>query len=276
MNHIMSEKTVTIVTYVLLSMVAVIMIFPLFWMISTSLKTPVEAERVPPVWIPKKPMFINYVKGWTTLPFTRFLINSIIFSLAGTCSVLFTSSLAGFIFAKYRGSFLSFLFFLVIATMMIPYFILIVPQYMFFQKLGLVDTYPGLILPVTVNAFGVFLFRQYIFSIPDALIDSAKIDGCSTFRIYWQIILPLSKPVLAALAIFVFFWNWDNLLWPLVITNSQEMYTLSVGITNFVGQYAADHHLMMAVSTVAFMPILVVFFIFQKQFIRGIALTGMK
>jgi len=188
---------------------------------------------------------------------------------------LLTASLAAFAFARLRFRGRDALFLLYLATMMIPFPVTLIPNFIIVRVLGWIDTFRALILPPAFSAFSTFLLRQYFMSIPVELDDAARVDGASSFRIWWQVIMPLSGPALATLAIFTFLGQWNSFLWPLVVTNSEEMWTLPVGLASFQGQYSIEWHLLMAGSVIAIVPILVIYLIGQKWFVRGITLTGM-
>jgi multiple sugar transport system permease protein len=254
---------------------AFFMLAPLAWMVSTSLKEPGTIFIYPPQWLPQPVMWQNYVKTVTVMPFGRFYLNSTIQAVGVTALQLLTSSLAAFAFARLRFRGRDLLFLLYLGTMMIPFQVTMIPNFIVMRLLGWIDTFQALILPPAFSAFSTFLLRQYFMSIPLDLDDAARVDGASSFRIWWQIMLPLSGPALATLAIFTFMGQWNNFLWPLVVTHSEAMRTLPVGLATFQGQYSVQWHLLMAGSVIALVPILVIYFIGQKWFVQGITLTGM-
>ncbi len=251
------------------------MLVPLAWMVSTSLKAPGDIFTYPPQWIPQPLMWSNYAKTVSVMPFGRFYLNSAIQATSVTALQLLTSSLAAFAFARLRFRGRDALFLLYLATMMIPFSVTMIPNFIVIRLLGWIDTFRALILPPAFSAFSTFLLRQYFMSIPFELDDTARVDGASSLRIWWQIMLPLSGPALATLAIFTFMGQWNNFIWPLVVTNSERMRTLPVGLATFQGQYSVQWHLLMAGSVIALVPILVIYLIGQKWFVRGITLTGM-
>ena len=255
---------------------AVTMVVPFLWMLSTSLKSDQQAYIFPPIWIPDPIVWQNYKTVWEALPFDRFLINSTIVSIFVTFGQLLTCSLGAFAFARLRFPGRDKLFVLYLATMMIPFQVTMIPVFILVKWLKWLDSFQGLIIPMIFSAYGTFLLRQFFLTIPSELEDAAEIDGCGYFRIYWTIMLPLSKPALATLGIFVFMWSWNNFLWPLLIVNSLEMKTLPLGLAYFLGQYTIYWNLLMAGTTIALLPILVVFFFAQRYFIEGITLTGLK
>ncbi len=259
----------------LLILGGLLMLAPLAWMVSTSLKQPGQIFVYPPQWIPQPVVWQNYAKTVSVMPFGRYYWNSTVTATAVTVLQLLTSSLAAFAFARLRFRGRDLLFLLYLATMMIPFPVTMIPNFVVMRLLGWIDTYKALILPPAFSAFSTFLMRQYFMSLPFELDDAARVDGASSLRIWWQIALPLSGPVLATLGIFTFLGQWNNFLWPLIVTNSDAMRTLPVGLAAFQGQYRVEWHLLMAGSVIALAPILVVYLIGQKWFVRGITLTGM-
>lgn len=254
---------------------SVVMLLPFVWMLSTSLKEPQEIFTYPPTWIPSTFLWSNYSEALTAMPFDRFYLNSFFVAISVTILQLLTSSLAAFAFARLRFRGRDTLFLVYLATLMIPFPVLLIPNFILVRSLDWYDTYQALILPPAFSAFSTFLLRQHFLGIPMEMDDAARIDGASSFRIWWQIILPLSKPALAALAIFIFLGNWNEFLWPLVVTNSEEMRTIPVGLSAFQGQYNVKWQLMMAAAVVAMLPVLVVYMFAQKWFIKGLTITGM-
>jgi multiple sugar transport system permease protein len=254
---------------------SVVMLVPFAWMLSTSLKEPGDVFIYPPQWIPEPVQWENYQETVTVMPFGRFYLNSAIQAVAVTVLQLVTASLAAFAFARLRFRGRDLLFLLYLATMMIPFPVTMIPNFVIMRYLNWIDTFRALILPPAFSAFSTFLLRQYFMSIPVEMDDAARVDGASSFRIWWQIILPLSGPALATLAIFTFLGQWNSFLWPLIVTNSESMRTLPVGLATFQSQYSVQWHLLMAGSVIAVLPILVIYIAGQKWFVRGITLTGM-
>ncbi|MBN1315837.1 MAG: carbohydrate ABC transporter permease [Anaerolineales bacterium] len=251
-------------------------ILPLFWMLSAAFKPMREIIQYPPTWIPLEPTLDNFRQVFETVPFFRYFLNSILVSVSCIISVLLTSSLAGYALAKFdfRGNRVVFLF--VLATLMIPFQIIMIPLFEIIANVGLVDSILGVILPGLVTAFGIYLMRQYMLSIPGELMDAARIDGASEIRIFFRIILPQCRPVLSALTILTFVENWDSFLWPVVVLHSEEWFTIPVGIAMFSGRNYNQYDLQMAASAIAILPVLVVFLVLQRQFVQGMALTGFK
>ena len=250
------------------------MIFPFLWMIASSFKTGRDVFNIS--ILPKPFSLDNYQKLLSTSMFPRWFLNSGIITLIVVLSVLFFDSLLGFTFAKYkfRGKSLSFI--LILSTMMIPTEMLVIPWYIISNKLKWVDTYWGIMFPGLMSAFGTFLMRQFFFGIPEDLFDAGRMDGLHEFWLFWRIGLPLVKPAMSALAIFTFIGNWNAYLWPLIISTKKVMYTLPVGLALFNGEFLTEWNIIMTGATVATVPILVLYMLFQKQIIQGIALTGVK
>ena len=257
---------------------SLIMILPFLWMISTSLKTRTDVLRqFPPQLIPSTFLISNYSTALTSLPFDRYYLNSLIVASSVTILQLFTSSLAAYAFARLRFKGRTPLFFLYLIGLMIPFPVLLVPNFIIVRQLGWFDTYFALIVPPAFSAFSIFLLRQYYRGFPLEYDEAARIDGASSLRIWWNIILPNSKPALAALGIFTFLGTWNDFLWPLVVTNSQSMRTLPVGLSAFQGQFTVRWELLMAASVVALVPVLIIYVFAQNWFIEGLSVSsGLK
>jgi ABC-type glycerol-3-phosphate transport system permease component len=262
--------------YVVLFLLAVSALFPFFWMFATSFKTTYSLYEYPPQFIPKEPTLQNYIYIFTETPALLWLRNSIIVSFFGVSLNLFFNSLAAYPFAKKKFFGKNVAFVLILGLMMIPQHTLIVPVFVLFSRIGLVNTLTALIIPAAASPFGIFLLRQYMITLPDELLESAKIDGATEFGIYFRIVLPLVKPALSALAILVFLWTWNVLLWPLILITTSKMRTLTLGFATLQSEYLAQYGLVMAGATVIFLPALVIFILLQKYFVEGIALTGLK
>jgi multiple sugar transport system permease protein len=263
-------------TYILLAAVTMLTLLPLIWMLSASLKTDTDVFSVPIRWIPRNPQWKNYVKIWEQIDFERFTFNSFKLSLIITFIQVITSSFAAYGFAKchFRGR--DTLFFLYIATIAIPWQVYMLPQYIEIRILHLIDTHLGYILMQSFTAFGVFLIRQFYISIPDELLDAARIDGLNEYGAYFHIVLPLSRPVIATLSIFSFVGVWNDFMGPMIYFDSKRNKTIPLGIRMFLGQYATEYGLIMAASVVSLVPVFIVFVCFQRFFIEGIATSGMK
>ena len=255
---------------------ALLTVLPFVWMILTSFKELSEILVYPPKWLPQTLHLENYANALTAAPFDRFYFNSLFVATAVTVGQLVTCSLAAYAFARLRFPGRDFLFLLFLGTMMIPGQVTMIPGFMILHWLGWVDTYYALIVPGLASAFGTFLLRQFFLTIPRELEDAAFIDGCSRFGVLWRIILPLSKPALVTLAIFTFMGVFNDFLWALIVTNSEEMRTVQLGLAIFRDRYTTEWDKLMAGSVMATLPVLLVFFAGQKYFIKGITLSGLK
>jgi multiple sugar transport system permease protein len=264
--------------YPFLSVGATVMLLPFAWTILSSMMTANEILARPLTWFPAHPGFDAYRGLRDAIPLGRMYLNSMIVTTLTTLGILLTSSLAGYGFAKFQFPGRDLLFLIVLATMMIPFFVVLIPIFYMISKFGWVNSYPGLIVPNIAAAFGIFLMRQYMLSLPDEVLDAARVDGASEFEIYWRIVLPLSTPVLGALGILAFVYQWNNFLWPLVVARSDSMWTVPVGL-NSLRVYASSAqviNMQMAGATLGIIPLVIVFLALQRYFVRGIALTGMK
>ena len=277
--------------YLILSAGAILFVAPFLYMVSSSFQPLGELFSSPPRWIPDNPTLQNYRDFFGSgHSIGRWIVNSAFTTVTITALQLFFSSMVAYTFAKRTFPGRDFLFFLGLATMMLPTQVTLVPNYLILKAVplfggndlmgvgghGWLDSFWGLIVPNLVNPFGIFLLRQYMKSIPDELLDAARIDGAGHFKIYWKIILPLSRPALAALAIFTFQFVWESLYGPLIYISDPDLYTLPLGLALFVAGNRVRWDLIMAGSVLATIPMLIIFFIFQKQFVRGIAVSGMK
>lgn len=253
------------------------MLLPLVWMLSASMMPLAEVIKVPPVWFaPEKYSFSNYVDIWTEGGFSLFFFNSLFVAIIVTGAQLLTSSMAGFAFARYDFPGRTLIFWIILSTLMIPFQVIMIPLFIVMARMGLVNTYWGIIIPSVVTPFGIFLMRQFMLGVPKALLEAARIDGASEPYIFARIMLPLCKPALATLAIFAFLGSWDNYLWPLIVINSQKLWTLPIGMSRFAEQYMTQSHWQMAGASIMFLPVLIVFLLMQRSFIEGVALSGLK
>lgn len=278
------------IIYVLLTVGAVIFVGPFAWMFSASLQDVSEMFRWPPSWIPRNPSFSNYIEFFQQERIGRYFFNSTYVAITVTALQLFTSALAAYTFAKRKFPGRDLLFVITLVTLMIPGQVTLIPNYVILRHIpffggndalgsggsGWLDSYWGLIVPQAASAFGIFLLRQFMKSIPDDLLDAARIDGAGEFRIFSQIVMPLCRPALAALGIFTITYQWDDFFWPLIIVTSEELRTLPLGLALFVVRNRTVWDLLMAGSVIATVPMVIIFLIFQKQFVSGIAISGMK
>jgi multiple sugar transport system permease protein len=266
-----------IALYTILTAGLLVVIGPFVWMLLSSLKPEREIRRLPPTWWPETLTLENYEQLFTRMDFPRFFANSVIVAVAITAGNLLFCSMLGYALAKLRFPGRRALFAIVLGMLMVPGMVMFVPQFVLVSNLGLTNTYPGLIVPFVAGPFGVFLMRQFLLSIPDELVEAARVDGAGEFRIFARIVMPLARPALATLGILTFLSSWNSFLWPLVVATTEDKYTLPVALALFsVGQNRIDFGLMLAGSVVVVAPVLVVFVLLQRHFLRGIATTGLK
>ena len=267
-----------IIVYTILILGSIVTLVPFIWVLLTSLKPSSEIIKIPPTFFPQNWTFQSYstIFNDPKVPLARFFMNSLFVTGMHVLFVLFTSSLAGYVFAKYRFRGRNFSFSLILAQLMVPFQVVMIPSYLILVKLGLVDNLWGLIVPAMVDAFGIFLMRQFIESIPSELIDAARIDGASEFLIYGRIILPQLGPALAALGIFTFMGTWNDYLWPLIVITTHEKRTLPLLLTWYNNAHGTRYDLTMAASVLVLLPILVVYAFFQRWIVKGVAMTGFK
>lgn len=279
MSHSSRTKLNNTMIFILLAIGAIVMIAPLVWMLSTSIKQKVDVFALPPVWIPENPQWGKYLEIWTAGPLLSGIKNSVIIALSVTVVGTFTSSLAAFSFAKLKFPGKSGIFLMLLSALMIPYPAVMIPQFMMFSKIGWVDTLLPLIVPgLFGNIVMIFFLRQYLISVPDEVLEAAKIDGSSYFRLFSTITFPLIKPAVAAQLILWFMGIWNDYLAPIIYLTSPEKQTLQLVIANFNATYAiqTDYPLIMAASVIALLPVLIIFLVFQKQIIESVAISGVK
>ncbi len=264
-----------LLSYLLLTAGALVMLIPFLWMLSTAFKDPGSAFVYPPQWIPEQLTLESFREVWTKVPFGRYLFNSAFVAVTVTIGEVLTSALAAYAFARLRFPGRDKLFLLYLATLMIPGQVTIIPNFVIMRYLGWINTYQGLIIPSAFTALGTFLLRQYFLSIPRELEESARIDGASYFQIWWRIILPLAAPALATVAVFSFMGSWNGFLWPFIMVSTPEMRTLTVALRSFQTEYGTEWTLLMAGSLLALLPMLIIFLAAQRYFVRGIATTGL-
>jgi multiple sugar transport system permease protein len=255
----------------------VLVVGPFLWMLLSSFKPEAEIRAIPPTWWPHEMTLANYGKLFDELDFPLFFTNSAVVAVFTTVGNLLFCSAAGYALAKLPFAGKRALFAIVLGTLMVPSIVTMVPLFVLTSNLGLVNTLAGLILPFLAQAFGVFLMRQFILSIPDDLLEAARIDAASEWRIYWQIVLPLCRPALATLGILTFLASWNNFLWPLVAATEEETYTLPVALALYaIGQNRTEYDILLAGAVVIVLPVIIVFLLLQRHFVRGIATTGLK
>ena len=260
--------------YAALAALSFLTLVPIVWMVLTAFKSAPEVAANPPTWWPREWHAENFVAAWNFAPFGRYLLNSLI--MAGGIAVLqtVTSAFTAYAFARLKFWGRDLLFLLYLGTLMIPPQVTVIPQFILVREFGWIDTYQGLIIPQAFTAFGVFLLRQFFLGIPFELEDAARVDGATRFGCFWRIILPLSGPALATLAVFAFLFHWNNLLWPLIVANTDATIPIVVGLRQFQGQYGTDWNLLMAAAAIATIPVVVVYLLAQRWFVRGITLSG--
>lgn len=252
------------------------MVLPFLYMLGTALMDEFEVLRYPPALLPTHPRFNNFPAALTALPFWRFFVNSGLVSLAVVAGQVLTSAAAAYAFARLRFPGRDRIFLVFLSVLMIPAVVLVIPRFLIVNALGWVDSYAGLITTELVSVWGIFLLRQFFLTLPRELEDAARLDGAGDWRIFWRVVLPLSKPALATLAVFGFVDQWKSFLWPLVVTRSVRMQTVEIGIASFHGIYYTNWPYQMAAAVAAVIPLVVLFFVAQRYFIRGIQLTGLK
>jgi len=259
-----------------LVLLVIITIYPFVWMLVTSFKFEGDIVKFPPTLWAQRFTFAAYHGIWQRIPFLIFYKNSLIFAGGVTVVSLLLDSMAGYAFARLRFKGRNFLFILVLSTLMIPFQVTMIPLFVELFKFHILNTYLGLILPRATNAFGIFMMRQFFITLPKDLEEAARVDGCSEFTIYRKIMLPLCLPALASLGIFHFMFNWNDLLYPLLFTNTVEMRPLPAGLALFMGQHVIEYAILMAGSCLALAPLLIAYLFSQKYFTKGIAMTGIK
>ncbi|MDA8218123.1 MAG: carbohydrate ABC transporter permease [Dehalococcoidales bacterium] len=262
--------------YLVLIAVGVVMAFPFYYMVSLSLSSMEEIFNFPPPLIPKELLFSNYLRVWEAAPFERYMFNSLLVACSVAAAHMFFDSLAGFVFAKYRFPGRDAMFMAIVSTLILPFFVRMIPLYLIAAKLGWVNTYQGLIFPFVMSGYGIFLMRQFIKPIPNELLEAARSDGCGEFGTYWRIVLPQCKPVLATDGLFTFIYQWNNFLWPLIITTTVEMKTLPLGLVLFKQEQWVQWNYMAGGALILFLPALLMFLLAQRYFVQGIVLSGMK
>jgi multiple sugar transport system permease protein len=273
---IKENKIDLLVIYLILLVFSLLMVLPFLWMILTSVKEFTEVIRIPFKILPEKIIFANYPKVFFKLPFLDFYINTFVMIAVRVLAAIIFSSMAAYAFARIKFPLKNVLFFVVLMQMMVPPQIFIIPQYLIVAKLGWLNSIKALIFPGLVSAFGTFLLRQFFMSVPRDLDEAALIDGSNPWQIYWNIMLPLVKTGCVALGIFTALFAWKDLMWPLIVNMSIEKMTLSAGLASLQGQYLTDYPTLMAGAVIAIWPMLLIFVLFQRQFIEGIAITGIK
>lgn len=277
MSRVFNRNTIVRNTlFLAIVLQAIILLIPLFYMVSTSFKGQHEVFELPVRWIPETFHLENYTIPMQEKPLLRWFVNSTVVAVSVTVLVVLTSSLAGYSFAKFDYPGRDLMFGFILLTLMIPLEAMIVPLFILVRDLGWLNSYVGLIVPAGGSAFGIFLMRQHMLSVPDELIEAARIDGAGEFRIFWRIILPINGTAISSLAIFAFMWNWNSFLYPLLVASEESMRTLPIGLASFESAYSTNYPQLMAVSFMSVLPVLFLFFILQNRFVNSMALSGVK
>ncbi|RVH58177.1 carbohydrate ABC transporter permease [Sinorhizobium meliloti] len=272
-----SRSQVTLVRglwMVVTAILAFMTLFPLLWMVSIAFKP--AAESFSSNLIPQAPTLDNFIYVLTGVPFIRYMVNSFLVSATVTVVALFFHTMAGYALARLRFPGREVMFLSIFSTFLVSLPVIIVPLFVIVKAMGMLNSYAGLIIPAIFNAFGIFLLRQYYLSLPKEIEEAARIDGAGYWRIYWSVILPLSRPIMSALAILFFLANWNSFLWPLTITSDPDLWVVQLGIANFKSQYSASWNYMMAASTIVAIPTLILFVIFQRQIMNSLKTSGLK
>lgn len=255
---------------------SIVALSPFVWMVATSLKGPAEVLTSSPTFFPVEWRWGNYVEAFSEIPFARFYFNTVFVTVLRVMGQLIISSVAAYAFARMRFPGRNLIFLAVLAVLMVPSQVTLIPNYVLLKNLGWLDTYQGLIIPSLFSAFGTFLLRQFFKTLPQDMLDAAVLDNCNPIQEFWYIALPLARPVLIAFGVIVTLWSWNDFLWPLIVTSSTNMQMLSVGLAYFQTQYVTNYAVMMAAATLSMLPIIVVFVIAQRYLIEGITMTGLK
>jgi multiple sugar transport system permease protein len=265
-----------IILHAVAIVVLILLMFPIVWLVSMALKTNSDSLRLPPRLIPNPFRWSNFADVFRQVRFARYLVNSFVVAASVTTVALFFHSMSAYSLARLRYRGRSIIFVGILSTLMVPFTIIVVPLFVLVQRFGWADSYAGLIVPLISDAFGIFLLRQFYLSLPRELEEAALVDGANLVGVYWHIVLPLSRPILSALGIFFFLANWNNFLWPLIVAQSENHWVVQVGIQQFTGSHSSATQLIAAASTVAVIPMLVVFFVLQKRLVEGVKLSGLK
>jgi multiple sugar transport system permease protein len=271
-----AQRLLKVTTFLVLLFVAFVILLPLIWTLLTSLKLETDIVKYPPQLFPRSLTLQHYVDIWHRIPFARLFFNTVIFAGGVTVISLAFDSMTAYALARLEFPGRDVLFVLVLITMMLPFQVTLIPLFSLLSDFNWINTHQGLIVPRATNAFGIFFLRQFFLSIPRDLEDAARMDGASEFRIYRQVILPLAVPALLTLGLFHFMYNWNDLLWPLIVTTETSMQTLPAGLALFMGEHVVEYGLLMAGSILALLPMIIMFLMIQRKFVEGIATTGFK
>ena len=272
-----NDSAVTVaITYVLLVIGAAVMFMPVVWVVLSSFKGLAEIYRSPPTFFPDTWVFSNYFDAIRQFPFLRYLWNSVVVTVTATGLTLVINSMAAFALSKYHFPGRDAIFLLMLATLMVPVRVIMLPVFLMIARLGMANTLLGIIIPPSATPTGVFILRQYMLTISDELLDAAKIDGAGDFHIYWRIMMPLSTPALAVLTVFSVMWRWNDFLWPLIVISRERLFTLQLALARFRGELVTDWNYVLSMTVLSIIPIAIVFVFMQRYLVRGIASTGLK
>lgn len=271
----LTHRRPAVISQVLLTLVLVLFMVPFVWMLFTALKPADQVFSSPPQLLGRQLQWSNFAEAWTYVPFGRFMLNGILVAVGGTLVTCVTSVCAAYAFARIRFRWSGPLFLLYLTTLMVPQEVVVVPMFILMQEFGWTNSYQALILPWAFSAFGAFLLRQFFLGIPRELEEAAFVDGASRIRVLAQIIVPIARPAVAVLAVFTFINYWNSFLWPLIITNSIDMFTVPIGLNAFLGQQGNQWHLLMAAATISMLPTAIVVLLLQRHLVRGIAMSGL-
>lgn len=272
----MGKKTGRIILNAVFLLIGMVTVYPFLWMLASSFKSNSEIAALHQTFLPDTATFANYIAMNTNFNFGRYFLNSLSVTLAITLIVVYTSTLCGFVLCKYQFKGRDLLFGCVLATMMIPWCVTIIPRYSMIQTFGWMDSYAALVIPAVFSGFGIFMMRQHISTVPNEILEAARIDGADEFYIFHKMVLPMAKNGISSIAIFQFLWTWEDYLWPYLVINDSEKQLLSVGLKMFSGQYSTDYGALFAATAISIIPVLLVYLFFQKQFIAGIAASAVK
>lgn len=270
------QRVMSVTLFIVLILAGIVTVVPFVWMVLSSFKTNAEISSLHQTLIPQEFTFDNYTSLQSNFNFLRYFANSVFIAVVVTVLVIYISCLCGFVLSKYEFRGKNLIFSFVMMTMMIPWSVTIISRYTMFMKAGLQNTYLSLILPVMVSGFGIFMMKQDISALPDELLEAARIDGANEFSIFHKIVLPMSKNSISAIAIFQFLWVWEDYLWPYLMIDSEEKQLLAVGLTTFNGRYSTDYGGLFAATTISIIPVLIIYVIFQKRFVAGVAAGAVK
>jgi len=271
-----AERRRNRIAFIILLVGLFAMLFPFFWMILSAFKTQADVYSYPPKWLPSSWSLDNFARVFKMVPFGRYYFNSILVTTLSTVGQIFVSILAAYSLARLRFPFKNLIFMFVVATMLMPFVVTMIPTFLIISSLKWIDSYQGLIVPFLFNGFSIIFLVQFFITVPIDLQDAARIDGCSYFGILFNVILPNTKPAISTIALFTFLGQWTEYLWPLIVINTTDMRTLPIGLRYLMTEGSSDYQLMMAASVMAIVPVLIVYMFSEKQFIKSITMTGLK